>query len=241
MTKSLSCSDDDTFQQKNNKPIKLQVDDGSEATTSNNSAHYESAKIDNTSESDTENLVSSNNQKNSDSENQDSLEQKLCADIEITTNNQIQNNQSEIVVNTISQSSNNANLNQNQSQPTLTVPQNVTTVASNHVSDSTLITLQHQNQLLNELKDSLVSQIAAEKSEIIYLKYCAANNQQSGSSSDNNHYITDQDKLEEIMDLLTKENRILKIKKIDLVREIMENREACIALKTKLFMSSGVR
>lgn len=74
MTKSLSCSDDsDAFQQKICEKL-TKTQDELEISTGT----IEPSRMDNTSDSDTENLVLSNNQKNSDSENQDSLEQKLC-------------------------------------------------------------------------------------------------------------------------------------------------------------------
>lgn len=212
MTKSLSCSDDDTFQHKNsNKTTKFQPDDTSEATTSN-SVHHENTKPDNTSDSDTENLMPPTDMKNiSDTENQDTLSGYKSSGEEETQ----QNTNSNVL---------NVNI----------------TMASTHLPDSSIIYLQHQNQLLLELKEMLVSQISAEKSEIVFLKYCLANNH-SQMPETNTALFSDTDKLDEIMDLLVKENRILKIKKTDLVREIMETQEACIALKSKLFMSSGVR
>lgn len=107
------------------------------------------------------------------------------------------------------------------------------------ISESGISLIQHQNTALVELKDSLLSQIAAEKSEIVLLKYCIANNQQHPL---NNTYSSnvDYEKLDEIMDLIIKENKILQIKKIDLVREIMEQREACIYLQATISMSSNI-
>ncbi|GLV41692.1 Ral interacting protein [Carabus blaptoides fortunei] len=100
--------------------------------------------------------------------------------------------------------------------------------------DTAISMIQHQNTALIELKDSLLSQIAAEKSEIVLLKYCIANNQQQQIVQNICSTNIDLDKLDELMDLINKENKILQIKKTDLVREIMEQREACIYLQSKL-------
>lgn len=197
ITKSLSCSDDDTFQQKHSK--RLHPDDTSEATTSN-SYHHETTKLDNTSDSDTENLVPTSELKSiSDNDIPDAVSITKSSDEEsISVNKQ----------------------------------------AIQHLPDSTIIMLQNQNHYLIELKEMLVSQIAAEKSKLVYLKYCLANQ----SVVNEQFNITDMEKLDEIMELLANENRILKIKKTDLVREIMEQREACINLKSKLYTSTlGIR
>lgn len=109
------------------------------------------------------------------------------------------------------------------------------------VSDAAISLVQYQNTALLELKDSLLSQIAAEKSEIVLLKYCIANNSQQQHVIPNT-YSTNIDKLDELMNLISKENKTLQIKKTDLVREIMEQREACIYLQSKLaILSSNVR
>lgn len=101
----------------------------------------------------------------------------------------------------------------------------------NVIIDRTIENLQSKNILLNELKQKFIDEIEAEKVEISSLKaqlskdyinplpvYCDAN-----CAS-----------LDEIMDLLSKENQILQIKKINLVRQIMEQEEACIDLKIQL-------
>lgn len=108
------------------------------------------------------------------------------------------------------------------------------------ISESVISLIQHQNTALVELKDSLLSQIAAEKSEIVLLKYCIANNQQQPLNHTYSSNV-DYEKLDEIMNLIMKENKILQIKKIDLVREIMEQREACIYLQATISMSSNFR
>lgn len=120
-----------------------------------------------------------------------------------------------------------------------TKPQHLDTDLQQHAQtkfqlpDTAISMIQHQNSALIELKDSLLSQIAAEKSEIVLLKYCIANNQQQIVQNTCSTNI-DIDKLDELMDLINKENKILQIKKTDLVREIMEQREACIYLQSKL-------
>lgn len=217
MTKSLSCSDDDTFQ--NNKAgsnatkTKLQPDDTSEATTSNSFNHDQSTKThpdQNTSDSDTENLVLASEIK-SDTEIQDGVSMNKSSGEEENTTSAVNN---------------------------LAVPASIN---STHLPDSTIALLQYQNQLLSELKESLMTQISAEKSELVLLKYCLANNQQQGMVADeiNPIYIKDMDKLDEIMNLLVKENRILQIKKTDLVREIMEQKEACVYLKSRLHVNGA--
>lgn len=199
MTKSLSCSDDDTFQ--NNKlKNKLQPDDTSEATTSNSYHHDPKIHHDqNTSDSDTENLMPAS---------------------EIKSDNEIQDRIS------INKSSGEE---ENVINPTV-----INNVPAPQLTDNAITLLQYQNQLLLELKEALVSQIAAEKSEVVLLKYCLTNNPQPIQDDINPHHFKDMDKLDEVMNLLIKENRILQIKKIDLVREIMEQKEACISLKSKL-------
>lgn len=97
--------------------------------------------------------------------------------------------------------------------------------------DKTISILQCKNISLNELKQSLLKQIEKEKAEILILK------EQLPSKYLNSVPVyTDANcaSLDEIMYLLHKENQILQIKKINLVRQIMEQQEACIDLQSNL-------
>lgn len=96
--------------------------------------------------------------------------------------------------------------------------------------DKKISLLKFRNGLLNDLKNSFISKIEDEKAEITLLKH------QLGVKPFNLVPLcnTSSVKLDEIMDLLHRENQILEIKKISLVRQTMEQLEACIDLKTKI-------
>lgn len=93
--------------------------------------------------------------------------------------------------------------------------------------------LQVKNNSLLQLKEKLRKAIETEKNEIhILSKQVKAITEPTsynvcniGGTSTN---------LDEIMDLLSKENQILQIKKINLVRYIMEQQEICIDIKARL-------
>lgn len=97
--------------------------------------------------------------------------------------------------------------------------------------DQTLCILQLRNRLLDNLRESLMKQIEVERQEIVSLE------QQVEDVCPKilpTHADTNSTSLNEVMDLLHKENQILQIKKINLVREIMENHEECIDLRARL-------
>lgn len=104
-------------------------------------------------------------------------------------------------------------------------------------TDDEILLLKHKNQNLLYLRDSLQQQIENQRKEIIWLKGRLENDRvplvmpARGSTSN----------LDEVMDLLKKENQILEIEKINLVRQIMEQQEICIELKARLsaFAVSG--
>ncbi|KAK4871589.1 hypothetical protein RN001_015713 [Aquatica leii] len=89
--------------------------------------------------------------------------------------------------------------------------------------------LQIRNGFLSELRDSFIKQIEEDRAEIAVLKNQLTQRDWTPVYGDANCA-----SLDEIMDLLQKENQILQIKKINLVRQIMEQQEACIDLKTKI-------
>ncbi|XP_022915151.2 ralA-binding protein 1-like [Onthophagus taurus] len=93
--------------------------------------------------------------------------------------------------------------------------------------------LQIKNKLLLELKNKLQRCIDEEKGEIGLLKQKLTENNDYSMISYNGS-----GNLEELMDLLSKENQILQIKKINLVRRIMEQQEICVDLKAKLCISN---
>lgn len=89
--------------------------------------------------------------------------------------------------------------------------------------------LRLKNTGLLKLKASLIKQIDNERSEIATL------NSQLKSQDDNSYPINGNDcYIDEVMNLLHKENQILQIKKINLVRQIIEEQELCIEMKAKL-------
>lgn len=101
---------------------------------------------------------------------------------------------------------------------------------SRSTTDDEILLLKYKNQDLLHLKESLQQEIENQKKEIIWLKGQLADDRMplvlpARSSTGN---------LGEVMDLLKKENQILEIEKINLVRQIMEQQEICIELKARL-------
>lgn len=90
--------------------------------------------------------------------------------------------------------------------------------------------LQLKNNSLLQLKEKLSKAIEMERNEIAVLK------KQLKTQVEPVPYIfsSNSANLDEIMDLLSKENQILQIKKINLVRQIMEQEEMCIDIKAKI-------
>lgn len=96
--------------------------------------------------------------------------------------------------------------------------------------DEEILLLKCKNQDLLQLKENLQQEIENQKKEIQWLKGQLENDRvplvmpvRSATSN-----------LDEVMDLLKKENQILEIEKINLVRQIMEQQEMCVELKARL-------
>ncbi|XP_018333474.1 ralA-binding protein 1 isoform X2 [Agrilus planipennis] len=102
-------------------------------------------------------------------------------------------------------------------------------------NDKEIMYLNLKNQTLLELKNKLIEKMEIEKKEIarlkLVLKEVQYKNQTEPVIIDSNS-----DNLDKIMELLQNENQILHIKKINLVRKIMEEHEICIDLSAKLMM-----
>lgn len=104
----------------------------------------------------------------------------------------------------------------------------------NVLFNNAITLLQFKNNSLLQLRDKLTKAIEGERNEIKMLK------KQLNSQSEPVVYLYNAScagatsNLDEIMDLLSKENQILQIKKINLVRQIMEQQEMCIDMKAKI-------
>lgn len=96
--------------------------------------------------------------------------------------------------------------------------------------DDILLLTYKRNGLMN-LKEQLLRDMKAEKKEIDHLKTKLESTSSSNSIS---NIVPKQDCLDDVMGLLQKENQILQIKKINLVREIIEEKEVCIELSAQL-------
>ncbi|RZC34942.1 hypothetical protein BDFB_000403 [Asbolus verrucosus] len=95
------------------------------------------------------------------------------------------------------------------------------------VLDNNLALLQLKNEGLHLLRDSLLKDIQTERNQIMLLK--------SHISTDTPPtMMVPSENLDEVMDLFLKENQILQIKKINLVRQIIEEQEMCIELKAQI-------
>lgn len=101
--------------------------------------------------------------------------------------------------------------------------------------DESISLLQLKLNRLMELKESLSKSINAEKTEIQALKSQIKPKNASTMPALNDSNLSN---LNKIMDLLYKENEILQIKKITLVRQIMEQKEICIDLRAKFELLS---
>lgn len=99
--------------------------------------------------------------------------------------------------------------------------------------DDILLLTYKRNGLIN-LKEQLFRDMEAENREITYLK---SKLDSSSNSNSITNVLPKQESLDNVMDLLQKENQILQIKKINLVREIIEEKELCIELSAQLKLS----
>lgn len=98
-------------------------------------------------------------------------------------------------------------------------------------TDNEILLLKYKNQDLIHLKERLQHEIDSQKKEILWLKKQLANDRVPSLMMPSR---TSTGNLDEVMDLLKKENQILEIEKINLVRQIMEQQEICIELKARL-------
>ncbi|CAH0561888.1 unnamed protein product [Brassicogethes aeneus] len=100
------------------------------------------------------------------------------------------------------------------------------------LTDSSLLLLKFKNNGLLALKERLERNILEEQKEILSLKNQLLPEKPS--------VVPSNEGLDELMSLLQKENQILQINKINLVRKIIEQQEICIELKAKLELSNQV-
>lgn len=98
--------------------------------------------------------------------------------------------------------------------------------------DEDIQLLTHKNIGLMELKNQLLNQIEEEQNDIANIKKQLTTEKNKICIPGLND--VNLNTLDEIMQLLYEENQILQIKKINLVRQIMEQHEICIDLKAKL-------
>lgn len=96
--------------------------------------------------------------------------------------------------------------------------------------DNNLNLLQLKNDGLHLLRDTLLKNIQAERNQITILKPQMVDPAPL--------VMVPNDNLDEVMDLFKIENQILQIKKIHLVRQIIEEQETCIELKAQILGSS---
>lgn len=94
-------------------------------------------------------------------------------------------------------------------------------------SDLTITLLELKNEGLHQLRDYLLMNLEKERNDIIYLKKQLIYPLPTAE-------LATSENLDEVMDLFVKENQILQIKKINLVRQIIEEQEMCIELKAQL-------
>ena len=104
-------------------------------------------------------------------------------------------------------------------------------VNTESVLDNTLALLQLKNDGLHSLRDSLLKDIQEERNQILMLKSQLTPEMPPVMMIPNEN-------LDEVMDLFLKENQILQIKKINLVRQIIEEQEMCIELKAQIISKS---
>ncbi|CAH1980544.1 unnamed protein product [Acanthoscelides obtectus] len=103
--------------------------------------------------------------------------------------------------------------------------------------DDDIVLLTYKRNGLMNLKEQLLKDMQAERNEIEALK---AKLEKSNNPSVPITLIPRQECLDDIMVLLQKENQILQIKKINLVRKIIEEKESCIELSAQLRMINNL-
>ncbi|KAJ8982802.1 hypothetical protein NQ317_010423 [Molorchus minor] len=102
---------------------------------------------------------------------------------------------------------------------------------TDYLFDDDIVLLTYKRNGLINLKEQLLRDMQAERKEIDLLKEKL---EVASSSIVPNQTIPRPDCLDEVMRLLQKENQILQIKKINLVRKIIEQKELCIELSAQL-------
>lgn len=107
---------------------------------------------------------------------------------------------------------------------------------SDYLFDDDIVLLTYKRNGLITLKEQLLKNMQAERNEIEALKEKLDS---TSSSTTVNQIIPKQECLDEVMALLQKENQILQIKKINLVRQIIEQKELCIELSAQLRLASN--
>ncbi|KAJ8930834.1 hypothetical protein NQ314_016251 [Rhamnusium bicolor] len=100
-----------------------------------------------------------------------------------------------------------------------------------YLFDDDIILLTYKRNGLINLKEQLLKDMQGEKRDIDILKEKL---ELTPSSTTSSTIIPKQECLDEVMALLQKENQILQIKKINLVRRIIEQKELCIELSAQL-------
>ncbi|XP_008193404.1 ralA-binding protein 1 isoform X2 [Tribolium castaneum] len=97
--------------------------------------------------------------------------------------------------------------------------------------DGSVALLKFKNEGLLLLRDSLLKDIQAERGQIAVLRSQITGEVPPVAMVPN-------EDLDEVMDLFLKENQILQIKKINLVRQIIEEQEMCIELRAQILAKS---
>ncbi|CAG9828799.1 unnamed protein product [Diabrotica balteata] len=103
--------------------------------------------------------------------------------------------------------------------------------------DDDIVLLTYKRNGLIQLKEQLMKDIQQEKNEIESSKAKLDAGANKGNAS--KIVIPKQDSLDQIMVLLQNENKILQIKKINLVRKIIEQKELCIELSAQLKLAES--
>ncbi|CAH1153614.1 unnamed protein product [Phaedon cochleariae] len=104
--------------------------------------------------------------------------------------------------------------------------------------DDDIVLLTYKRNGLTHLKEQLIREMNSERREIESLKSQMSDTCTTGASS-SKQTIPKQECLDEVMSLLHRENQILQIKKINLVREIIEQKELCIELSAQLRLAAN--
>nr|XP_023013849.1 ralA-binding protein 1-like [Leptinotarsa decemlineata] len=100
--------------------------------------------------------------------------------------------------------------------------------------DDDIVLLTYKRNGLLHLKEQLSRDIQNEKKEIDNLKTIIESTNHVSKQT-----VPKKECLNEVMDLLLKENQILEIKKINLVRQIIEQKEICIELSAQLRLATN--